>query len=198
MAGVRVLAVDDDPEVATISRLNLELVGHEFLWAPDGVVAVDLARHDAPDVVLLDTVVPPAGGVVVLTEVRRLFSKQLPVILFTAEVRRTYLLDGLRAGAITYVTKPFGLARLLFAEQASKASDEGWVERVFVELDAESSLRSAPADLFELVDRDRVSLRVSAGLGRQLADLLDPLRPRRPLFRRWSGPCAGWVGVPCS
>lgn len=184
--------------MATISRLNFELVGHEFLWAPDGVVAVDLARHDAPDVVLLDTVVPPAGGVVVLTEFRRLFSKQLPVILFTAEVRRTYLLDGLRASAITYVTKPFGLARLLFAEQASKASDEGWVERVFVELDAESSLRSALADLFELIDRDRVSLRVSAGLDDSWPTSWIRSVPRRPLFRRWSGPCAGWVGVPCS
>ena len=104
---MRVLAVDDDPDVAVVARLNFELEGHEFLWAADGRAGMELAQGASPDVVLLDSMIPPDGGLVVLNELGKAATAHLPVLMFTAEASRGHLLEGLRAGAVSYVTKPF-------------------------------------------------------------------------------------------
>ena len=101
------LAVDDDPEVTLVARLNFELDGHEFLWASDGVTGIELAQGLSPDVVLLDSMIPPDGGLLVLTALMAGPTSRIPVIMFTAETSRAHLLQGLRAGAVAYVTKPF-------------------------------------------------------------------------------------------
>lgn len=110
---VRVLAVDDDPDVVVVARLNFELDGCEFLWAADGRTGVELARRASPDVILLDSMIPPDGGLVVLNELRETATAHLPVVMFTAEASRDHLLEGLRAGAVSYVTKPFAPTSLV-------------------------------------------------------------------------------------
>lgn len=104
---MRVLAVDDDPEVTLVARLNFELDGHEFLSAPDGLSGIEQAQGASPDVVLLDSMIPPDGGLLVLTALMAGPTAHVPVIMFTAETSRSHLLEGLRAGAVSYITKPF-------------------------------------------------------------------------------------------
>jgi DNA-binding response OmpR family regulator len=101
----RVLVVDDEPHIRAVLRGYLESDGFAVTEAADGETALRLLQQDAPDLVLLDVMLPGADGLEVLRQVRT-FS-DVYVILVTARTEEVDKLVGLGVGADDYVTKPF-------------------------------------------------------------------------------------------
>jgi DNA-binding NarL/FixJ family response regulator len=103
------LIVDDDPPFRQLVAELLERVGYETVEAGSGEEALDLARSEAPRLVLLDVNLPGGtSGYVVCSELRRTLGHQLPIIFLSGE--RTESFDrvaGLLIGADDYMTKPF-------------------------------------------------------------------------------------------
>jgi two-component system OmpR family response regulator len=101
----QVLVVDDEPQVVAIVRGYLEHEGYLVKTAATGPEALAEFRHGAPDLVVLDVMLPAVGGLDVLREIRR--TSQVPVIMLTARAESEDKLAGLDLGADDYVTKPF-------------------------------------------------------------------------------------------
>jgi len=111
-----VLVVDDDEDNIRIISTILLARGYEVRLARDGRGAVESIRQQRPDLVLLDVMMPGMDGMQVLDNIRadpRLTS--LPLVLVTAKTEDQDLLEGYRAGAQYYVTKPFTSRQLLYA-----------------------------------------------------------------------------------
>ncbi|MFD9812152.1 response regulator transcription factor [Streptomyces sp. NPDC059080] len=106
-----VLVVDDDEDVRTLARWQLESEGFEVLTAADGQAALDAVAEGRPDVVLLDLTLPLVAGLDVLTHIRRC-SADLPVIVVSGRSGETDRIIGLDLGADDYVVKPFSPAEL--------------------------------------------------------------------------------------
>ena len=101
----RVLVVDDEPGIRRVLTGYLEAAGFEVSEAATGEDAVARVRRSAPDVVLLDVMLPDVDGIEVLRRLRT-FS-DVYVLLVTARAEETDTLVGLAVGADDYVTKPF-------------------------------------------------------------------------------------------
>ena len=112
----RVLVVDDEPPIRAIVRGFLERDGMTVAEAADGPSGVELARSFAPDVVVLDIMLPGFDGLEVLRQIRA-FADPL-VILLTARTEEIDRIIGLRIGADDYVTKPFSPGELVARVQA--------------------------------------------------------------------------------
>jgi len=111
-----VLVVDDDEDNIRIISTMLLARGYEVRLARDGRGAIESIRQQRPDLVLLDVMMPVMDGMQVLDVIRAEPSMtSLPVILVTAKTEDQDLLDGYRAGAQYYVTKPFTSRQLLYA-----------------------------------------------------------------------------------
>jgi DNA-binding response OmpR family regulator len=114
--GMRVLIIDDEPDVLLLCRVNLELGGHEVLQAPNGQLGLELAVTEAPDVIVLDVMLPVRDGLSVMSQLAAdPRTAQIPVILLTAKTQLEDRLAGWRAGCTDYVAKPFSPADLLRA-----------------------------------------------------------------------------------
>lgn len=110
---MRVLVIDDEPDVLLLCRVNLEFAGHQVLEAPDGERGLELAAAERPDLIVLDVMLPQRDGISVLEElVETPETSDTPVVLLTAKAQREDQLRGWRAGAADYVTKPFSPAML--------------------------------------------------------------------------------------
>ena len=79
--------------------------GFETLTAYDGRAALDIARRDQPDLIVLDLMLPELDGTEVCKQIRR--SSAVPIIMLTARVEESDMLIGLEIGADDYITKPF-------------------------------------------------------------------------------------------
>jgi two-component system alkaline phosphatase synthesis response regulator PhoP len=104
----RVLVIDDEAPIRLLCRVNLEAEGMEVLEAADGPSGLDEARERAPDVVLLDVMMPGLDGWRVaeqLLEDER--TSDIPIIFLTARAEFRDRARGLDIGGIDYVTKPF-------------------------------------------------------------------------------------------
>jgi len=95
--------VDDDPGIIKVVGIMLKISGYGVLATTSGADAVEIARAEKPDVVLLDIVMPDVTGLEVLDRVRS-FS-QVPVIIFSGNQTVTKL--ALKAGANDSIAKPF-------------------------------------------------------------------------------------------
>jgi DNA-binding response OmpR family regulator len=105
---MRVLVIDDEPDVLLLCRVNLQIAGHEVVEASDGIAALELARSASPDVIVLDVMLPRRDGLSVLADLGSDDrTSGTPVILLTAKTQAEDRLAGWRAGCTEYVTKPF-------------------------------------------------------------------------------------------
>lgn len=105
---MRVLVIDDEPDVLLLCRVNLEISGHQVLEALSGEHGLDLALREGPDVIVLDLMLPYKDGLSVLEELNAdERTRETPVILLTAKTQSADRLAGWRAGCSEYVTKPF-------------------------------------------------------------------------------------------
>ncbi len=108
----RILIVDDEPEMVRGLEDNLRFEGYQTLSAGDGKGGLALALTEAPDLVLLDIMMPGMSGWDVCRELRQK-GLDIPVIMLTARGEEVDRVLGLELGADDYVTKPFSLRELL-------------------------------------------------------------------------------------
>src|SRR3989441_8597143 len=104
----KVLVIDDEAPIRLLCRVNLEAEGMEVLEAADGPTGLDQARELAPDVILLDVMMPGLDGWRVaeaLLEDGR--TQDIPIIFLTARAEFRDRARGLDIGGVDYVTKPF-------------------------------------------------------------------------------------------
>ena len=101
----RVLIIEDDPHTTELVRLYLAHDGHEVVTAATGPDGLARARDAAPDLVVLDLMLPGLDGLEICRELRA--ESDVPIVMLTARVEEDDLLAGLGLGADDYVTKPF-------------------------------------------------------------------------------------------
>jgi DNA-binding response OmpR family regulator len=106
-AGV-VLVVDDEPAIRLVCRLNLQTAGFETIEAPDGKAALELARSERPDLILLDIMLPNVDGFTVAEElVAAAETREIPIVFITARSDVKDQRRGYDAGGVAFMTKPF-------------------------------------------------------------------------------------------
>ncbi len=108
----RILVVEDDLAILTGLSMNLKFEGFDVLQAQDGKVGLEKAVDEAPDLVVLDIMMPGLNGYEFLEELRRRGHK-VPVLVLSAKGLEGDKVMGLNLGADDYVVKPFGLKELL-------------------------------------------------------------------------------------
>ena len=109
-----VLVVEDEAALATMLRYNLEKQGFRVEEAVDGQEALTRISEGAPDIVLLDWMLPVMSGIEVCRQIRRRpATRDLPVIMVTARTEDQDAVRGLNTGADDYITKPFNMDALL-------------------------------------------------------------------------------------
>lgn len=112
--GARILLVEDEPAVAALLRYNLEQAGFRITACADGADALDHAREEPPDLILLDWMLPRLSGIEVCRRLRNAAAtRDVPIIMLTARGEEADTVRGLDAGADDYVTKPFSPAELI-------------------------------------------------------------------------------------
>ena len=110
MRPVRVLVIDDEPQIQRLLQVALTAAGYEVQSAETGAQALRLAATAAPDVILLDLGLPDRDGKEILGDLRQ-FSKT-PVIVISARDREAEKIEALDLGADDYVEKPFSIGEL--------------------------------------------------------------------------------------
>jgi two-component system response regulator MprA len=108
----RVLVVDDDKAVRESLRRSLEFNGYDVVMAADGAEALAGIASAAPDIVVMDVMMPRLDGIEA-TKALRKAGNDLPILVLTARDAVGDRVDGLDAGADDYLTKPFALQELL-------------------------------------------------------------------------------------
>jgi DNA-binding response OmpR family regulator len=114
-----ILVVDDDRDVAQSIELSLRRRGYRVTLAHSGVEALKTLRRYRPDIVILDILMPGMSGLEVCRHLRTdPNTVELPIIFLTARGQEQDRIDGLRAGADDYLSKPFNLEELLLRVKA--------------------------------------------------------------------------------
>jgi two-component system OmpR family response regulator len=114
---INVLVVDDEAVLAEMVSMALRYEGWNIATAGDGAAALESARSQRPDVVVLDVMLPDMSGLDVLRKLRE-ETPQLPVLLLTAKDALEDRIAGLTAGGDDYVTKPFSLEEVVLRLRA--------------------------------------------------------------------------------
>jgi DNA-binding response OmpR family regulator len=103
-----VLVADDDPDILDLVTFRLDRAGYEVVQARDGQEALDTALARAPDLCVLDVMMPRLDGYEVTRRLREAEStRSVPVILLTARAQESDVERGFGAGATDYMRKPF-------------------------------------------------------------------------------------------
>ena len=101
----KVLIVEDDPHTRELVRVYLDREGHDVLTADNGNDGLRSAREEAPDIILLDLMLPGMDGRDVCQSLRE--ESDVPIVMLTARVQEGDRLEGFDLGADDYITKPF-------------------------------------------------------------------------------------------
>ena len=101
----KILLVDDEPMVTDVMERYLRREGFQVLLAADGEAAVATAQESAPDLILLDLMLPKIDGLTAFRQIRS--HSSVPVIILTAKGEETDRIVGLETGADDYIAKPF-------------------------------------------------------------------------------------------
>ena len=112
--GAKILVVEDDQSLAELLNYNLGREGFAVSLATDGEEALIAVDEDAPDLVVLDWMLPHISGIEICRQLRaRTETKDLPVIMLTARGEEEDRVRGLEIGADDYLTKPFSMTELV-------------------------------------------------------------------------------------
>jgi DNA-binding response OmpR family regulator len=122
-----VLVVDDEPILRETIKFNLQRDGFAVLLASDGEEALEIARHEAPDLIVLDIMLPKIDGLQVLRILRE--ESTVPILLLSARGEEIDRVLGLELGADDYLSKPFAMRELVarvraMMRRARMAQDE--------------------------------------------------------------------------
>lgn len=109
--GSKVLVVEDEPVLLETLEYNLTRQGYQVYTASDGPAAVQVARQERPDLILLDVMLPGLDGFEVCRILRQ--EMNVPILMLTARAEEIDKVVGLEVGADDYLTKPFSMRELL-------------------------------------------------------------------------------------
>ena len=107
----KVLIVEDEPTLLETLEYNLTRQRYQVCTATDGLAALEMARQEQPDLILLDIMLPGLDGFEVCRILRREMS--VPILVLTARADEVDRVVGLEMGADDYLTKPFSMRELL-------------------------------------------------------------------------------------
>lgn len=108
----KILYIEDEPYLARIVKDTLELKGYEVLHRKDGVKIMEHVTAFAPDICLLDVMLPHIDGFAVANHIHNV-SPHLPVIFLTAKTQTDDLVKGFSSGGTDYLKKPFSMEELI-------------------------------------------------------------------------------------
>jgi two-component system phosphate regulon response regulator PhoB len=118
-AVMQILAVDDEADILQLLCYNLKNAGYDVIEARDGPEAIDLAKEQLPDLIVLDIMLPNMEGTEVLRRLKRDASTvHIPVIMLTAKGEEVDKIVGFELGADDYITKPFSPRELVLRVKA--------------------------------------------------------------------------------
>jgi two-component system KDP operon response regulator KdpE len=108
---MRILVVDDEPQITRVLRASLASSGYEVLLARDGVEGFDAFRQSTPDLVITDLFMPRMDGIELTRAIRQ--TADTPIIVLSVREQESMKVAALDEGADDYVTKPFSMQELL-------------------------------------------------------------------------------------
>ncbi|MDP9173177.1 MAG: sigma-54 dependent transcriptional regulator [Planctomycetota bacterium] len=182
--GQQVLIVDDTPANLDLLSTVLEPHGYRILAAPDGQIALGVARRALPDLIILDIMMPGKDGFATCRELRAdPATAHIPVLFVSARGEASSLLEAFAAGGIDFISKPFNpdevlirvrthlklsqLARQLqLQNQALSEANELLRREVSKREQAESALAAAGEQLSSLSDREAERWGIAAFVGK--------------------------------
>jgi two-component system phosphate regulon response regulator PhoB len=111
---LQILVVDDEPDLRELIEYNLTHNGYSVLSAGDGMAALEIAQSHAPDLIVLDVMMPGMSGIEVAQRLRtQTQTSSIPIIMLTAKAEEAHELEGFGAGVDDYMSKPFSMQILL-------------------------------------------------------------------------------------
>jgi DNA-binding response OmpR family regulator len=125
----KILIIEDEPDLVKGLKLNLSDEGYEVDWAVNGVEGLHKAIEEAPDIIILDIMLPEMDGLEVCRKLRQK-NIDIPVIMLTAKGGEIDKVVGLEIGADDYMTKPFSIRELLARIKARLRHSEREVKPV--------------------------------------------------------------------
>lgn len=137
----RILVVEDEPAQAEMITYNLEKAGFQVMMAVDGQAALDMARLENPDVVLLDWMLPEVAGIEVCRQLRADRElREIPIIMVTARGEEGDRVRGIDTGADDYLVKPYSPRELIvrikaLLRRASHTGVDGTLTCCEIEMD---------------------------------------------------------------
>ena len=171
----KVLIVDDDAHIRDVVSFTIRRAGFEVLEAADGREALDMAEADAPDLILLDILMPELEGIDVCRAIRR--TSNVPIVFLSSKDAVVDRIIGLDAGGDDYVTKPFSPRELLARVQAMfrridalEASDAGTIESGPLRIDPGARLAYLDGKTLTLT---RTEFGMLATLGRHVGNTVN-------------------------
>ncbi len=108
---VKILVVEDDPNLLAALKYNLVKDGYDVVTAVDGVQALEIARGENPELIILDVMLPKLSGFEVCRILRT--ERTVPILMLTAKTEEVDKIVGLEIGADDYMTKPFSMRELM-------------------------------------------------------------------------------------
>lgn len=137
MARERILVIEDEPDIAEVLQYNLEKEGFQVATARRGDSGLEAVRRDAPDLIVLDLMLPGIDGLELTRTLKReTQTSRLPIVMLTARGEEVDRIVGLELGADDYISKPF--------------SPREVVLRVKAVLRRRQTEEAPPSDLLEL------------------------------------------------
>jgi DNA-binding response OmpR family regulator len=134
MSKVKLLVVEDDPNLGDILKEYLEMKGYEPTLCRDGEEGWNKFKKDKFDLCLLDIMMPKKDGFTLAKEIKKV-QENLPILFLTAKNQKDDIIEGLKIGADDYITKPFSMEELLLRINAilrrTKKSDEVTALKVY-------------------------------------------------------------------
>ena len=162
----KILVVDDEKKIVDIVEAYLKREGYQALAAYDGKLALEMARQQRPDLIILDLMLPEISGWDICRTLRK--ESDVPIIMLTARDELTDKIVGLELGADDYVTKPFDPKELISRVKAvlrrseSRLAPRDLLEVGDLSIDVERRVVRRGTELIELTSTEFDILRVLA------------------------------------
>lgn len=110
---IKILTVDDEPDVRRLIEIKLKKAGFEVITAADGEEGVDKAKAEKPDLILMDVMMPKMDGFTAVEKIKKEMKPAPLVMMLTAKGTEDDVMQGLVGGADDYITKPFAPRELI-------------------------------------------------------------------------------------
>lgn len=134
----KILLVEDDQDIATLLRLNLQDEGYQIVHEADGARALLQLEQSVWDAVILDLMLPGVDGLEICRRIRQM-TRYLPVIIISARTSETHRVLGLETGADDYLPKPFSVLELVARVKALFRRQEAMGQSIRLESGAIAS-----------------------------------------------------------